>query len=86
MQIRHGRKRGHATAIQVFAELSYQFTGEMFLAVAETIQFQGKIISKSIAEFLERYRHGRMIAKMPMSTFVQNIFGVSVGVLYGFKI
>jgi len=50
-----------ATAMQVFSELSYQFTEEMFMSVAEAYNFQNIEVRESIAEFLERNGHGGLI-------------------------
>lgn len=51
-----------ATAIEVFTELSYQFTEEMFLTVAEAYNLQSIKVRESIAEFLERCGHGGLIS------------------------
>lgn len=50
-----------ATAMQLFSELSYQFTEEMFMSVAEAYNFQNIEVRESIAEFLERNGHGGLI-------------------------
>jgi len=42
------------TAIEVFTSISYQFTDEMFMAVAEKYGSEGMNVRESIAEFLER--------------------------------
>ena len=47
--------------MQVFSELSYQFTEEMFMSVAEAYNFQNIEVRESIAEFLERNGHGGLI-------------------------
>lgn len=50
------------TAIEVFTALSYQFTEEMFLSVAEAYNSHSIKVRDSIVEFLEGNGHGELIS------------------------